>query len=417
MATSATGSGAGDETPSEQASRWQKLWARCAAPSGVIGLLGLLLLFAAFGVTTVHAFLGRVATPCTIGTPDWASAPAKDADRFRIVRVDPDEWQFSKRVCVVVENVVSAAQLQKLRQAVTDAETAVTKSPIPERAAARAEYVSAQSALTSFTKGFEYRLYVNGQPSTLTAHAAAKAEAQPLSFTVKPDDDAASVSGTFWRDILAQPSNQGRVPIEIGLAPAEAAAPADSTSKIATKDGKDRPITFLLYEPLVMGLALAGIACVTIGLVGLSYQTPLLRAGDTNMTAYSLSRVQIAFWLILSTAGFVYVWMVTGQYLNVFPPALFVLIGISGATAGAAQLVDTKKTAPLSENFLHDIAGDWKGGQVQLPRLQIIAWTIILGLIFCWNVVANLKLVSFDTNLLLLAGVANGVYLTMKTQE
>src|SRR4051812_17695471 len=120
MATSATQTEADGQTPAKQASRWQAFWALFATRSGVIGLLGVVLLFAAFGVTTVHAFLGRVATPCTVGTPDWASAPAKDADRFRIVRVDPDEWQFSKRVCVVVENVVSAAQLQKLRQAVMD---------------------------------------------------------------------------------------------------------------------------------------------------------------------------------------------------------------------------------------------------------------------------------------------------------
>src|SRR3569623_1978008 len=163
-----------------------------------------------------------------------------------------------------------------------------------------------------------------------------------------------------------------------------------------------------------MWTALVGMACVRIGLAALAHRTPLLREGRTNLTAYSLSRVQMAFWLVLTTTGFLYVWLVTGEFMNVFPAALFVLIGISGATARAAQLMEgAAVTAPPSRGFLHDIAGDWIGGQPQLHRMQIIAWTVILGLIFCWNIVAKLQLPSFDTNLLILAGVANGVYITL----
>jgi len=54
---------------------------------------------------------------------------------------------------------------------------------------------------------------------------------------------------------------------------------------------------------------------------------------------------------------------------------------------------------------------------VQLQRIQIIAWTVILALIFFWNVLSKLTLTSFDANLLVLTGIANGVYVSLKPQE
>ncbi|QYE33004.1 hypothetical protein KZX46_02370 (plasmid) [Polymorphobacter sp. PAMC 29334] len=415
MATN--GNGVGNLLPTS-ASFGHTLMTMLAGPSGKIGLIGILLLLAACLVTGVNGYFGRESLHCDLPSSTTVAATPSKQDRFQIIGVDPVQWQFSKRICVIVQNVVADSQLQKLRKAVVDSEAAISLAPFAQRAALRSDYVSAQSALTEFTKGFEYKLFVEGHPSTLTAHAVAQQAPQALSFTVKPDEDATSAAATFWRDILAQPTHEGRVPITIGLAPIDAAAPAASTATTLGTDGREHPITFLLYEPVVMWLALAGIVFVLIGLCGLSYETALLRDGVSNKNAYSLALVQMAFWLMLSTAGYIYVWLVTGEYLNVFPAALFVLIGISGATAGAAAVVDASKgSVAASRNFWNDIAGNWQGGQVQLHRLQIIAWTVILGLIFCWNVVANLRLVSFDTNLLLLAGVANGVYLTMKTQE
>jgi hypothetical protein len=399
---------------------------RLIGPGGAIGLIGLGLLLAAIVYTCYLVVETRPVGGCVIRPQrDWAPPPKGDEDKFRIVDVAPVAFQFRKQVCVVVENAVPRAEFAKLSDDVKTAERAVAQVPkgAPPSPDAVAKLEQARSALAAFQKGAVYKLYINGQPSTLTAHVEATPEPQALAFTVQPEEDASSANASYWRNVLAGPSHGGRVPIEIGLAPESALAPTTTSSKITYVDPSaktmiEKDIVFLLYTPIVMWMALAGMACVLIGLGGLAHRTPLLREGKSNLTAYSLSRVQMAFWLVLTTTGFLYVWLVTGEYMNVFPAALFVLIGISGVTAGAAQLMDgPSDTAPVSRGFLHDIAGDWVNGQPQLHRIQIIAWTVILGLIFCWNIIAKLQLTSFDTNLLILAGVANGVYITMKPRE
>jgi hypothetical protein len=62
-----------------------------------------------------------------------------------------------------------------------------------------------------------------------------------------------------------------------------------------------------------------------------------------------------------------------------------------------------------------DILCDSQGAKLQ--RIQMVIWTCILGIIFTWNVVWNFVFVDFDTNLLLLMGIASSTYLGFKTQE
>jgi hypothetical protein len=47
----------------------------------------------------------------------------------------------------------------------------------------------------------------------------------------------------------------------------------------------------------------------------------------------------------------------------------------------------------------------------------VVAWTLILAAIFVWNAVWNFVFVDFDTNLLLLMGIANAMYLGFKPKE
>jgi hypothetical protein len=315
-----------------------------------------------------------------------------------------DEWQFRQRLCVTVEKLVRPDEQKKLEDRADEAAAKLSKAEADQALAAANAAAQASAALYQ-----QYVLFVNNTSIELSAPARLAAAPQTLDFgMMTPNEDAASKSAIFWRDILARPSSGGLVAIQIGLAPKGALFPAIT-----------KTINFRVYHPLVRWIALLGMGLIVISLCGLSYNTSLLRDGDTNDTAYSLARVQIAFWAVLSAAGFVYVWMVTGQYTHVFSSGLLVLIGLSGLAAGGSALVDTAKSAeaPKSRNLLHDISGAFQDGQPQLHRLQVIAWTLILGVIFCWNVVGELRLVDFDPNLLLLMGVANGVYLTLKTQE
>jgi len=96
--------------------------------------------------------------------------------------------------------------------------------------------------------------------------------------------------------------------------------------------------------------------------------------------------------------------------------SVLVLLGINGATGLAAiKLNDSKDATSGTQSFFLDLMNDGDGPKLQ--RIQVVVWTVILGMIFIWNVVANFNFVSFDTNLLLLMGIANTMYVGFKHTE
>ncbi|MGR9257468.1 hypothetical protein [Rhizobium leguminosarum] len=131
---------------------------------------------------------------------------------------------------------------------------------------------------------------------------------------------------------------------------------------------------------------------------------------------YSLARTQMAFWLFLTLAGFIFLWLSMGLYLGLITSGILVLLGIN-ATTGlfSIRMNDEKDKQSTSRSFLSDIISDGEGPT--LHRIQVVAWTLVLGMIFVWNVFWNFNFVNFDTNLLLLIGVAQSMYLGFKWQE
>ena len=116
------------------------------------------------------------------------------------------------------------------------------------------------------------------------------------------------------------------------------------------------------------------------------------------------------------TAGFIFLWLTLGLYLHVITASILVLLGINGVTGLAAVTMDGEN-APKTESksFLTDIISDPTGPK--LHRIQVVIWTCLLAVIFAWNVVWNFVFVEFDTNLLLLMGIANSMYLGFKHSE
>jgi hypothetical protein len=142
---------------------------------------------------------------------------------------------------------------------------------------------------------------------------------------------------------------------------------------------------------------------------------------------YSLGRTQMALWLVLSVAGFIFLWLTLGFYLHVITTAVLVLLGINGATGLAAIAIDKPAAPPaaggqavavqpaVSLGFIEDLICDAEGAKLQ--RLQMVIWTCVLAVIFIWNVIGNFVFADFDTNLLLLMGIASSTYLGFKMQE
>ena len=191
---------------------------------------------------------------------------------------------------------------------------------------------------------------------------------------------------------------------------------------------------------------------------------------------YSLARAQMAWWFVLILLGYVFVWLITGDR-DTIPASLLGLMGISAVTAVAAVAMDpgtgsravslrasidadiaaideslariaadvtadasspdlikilekTRNQQQRARNALvaraasltavvpsrgwwRDLVTDDRGG-VALDRVQILVWTVVLGLIFLWSVLLELTMPEFSGTLLALMGISSGTYIGFK---
>jgi hypothetical protein len=199
-------------------------------------------------------------------------------------------------------------------------------------------------------------------------------------------------------------------------------------------------------------------------------------AGATS--SYSLSRVQMAYWFALSIVAYVLIWGITGDRDTVTNDIL-ALIGISAGTfLGAVSIDSSKKSqaqttlpaattklvqaqnvataavaaanaAPANPDavananlatqavaiqqdavyrlgcqaavpqhkgsFWTDILCDADG--ISFHRFQIVAWSLVLGVIFINVIFTTLSMPTFGNTLLGLMGISSGTYLGFKFPE
>ncbi len=141
---------------------------------------------------------------------------------------------------------------------------------------------------------------------------------------------------------------------------------------------------------------------------------------------YSLSRVQIGWWTVIILGSFLHLYIYTGEF-NDLTTTTMTLLGLSGATLLGASIIDSNTSQLTSDNtlqpkpfesrgFLIDILSDGKG-DVNVQRFQFLVWTLALTFIFIRGVVRDLSMPEFGTNLLLLMGISNSIYLLLKIPE
>lgn len=170
---------------------------------------------------------------------------------------------------------------------------------------------------------------------------------------------------------------------------------------------------------------------------------------------------QMAFWGLLVAVSFLGVWAATGTMERI-PPQALVLLGISAATGLGAVVINASKSSslesdlaqklaavkpppagatqqqqdavgeeiknlkmqldaarkpppPVSHGFWRDICDDGNG--MSFHRLQVVLWTLILGVIFVRSVTQVMTMPEFSDTLLLLMGISSGTYLGFKFPE
>lgn len=278
----------------------------------------------------------------------------------------------------------------------------------------------------------------------------------------------------------AQPAGPARASTAAGTtaaAPSGAprATPAGEPQDAVPASSKRHEIPL---SDVTLALFWLGVAVLAAVLAWLGRAKGLLRDGGPN-SPWSLGRSQMAWWFLVVVASFVFIWLVTGDY-KILTPSVLALIGISSGTALSGAVIDDGKqsqvdqrqvlqaeqnqlqqtnqhlasaaappaggagaaalaNAPvLQSNFARldtiagklaqlptrqtprnsfwlDILSDENG--ISFHRLQIVAWTVVLTVIFIYQVHAQHEMPDFDAQLLGLMGISSGTYIGFKFPE
>lgn len=151
--------------------------------------------------------------------------------------------------------------------------------------------------------------------------------------------------------------------------------------------------------------------------------TSMLRDGADDAGqpgTYSLARVQMAFWTVLILGGYAFLLGVCGS-VDSLNASILSLMGIGAGTALGAAAVEAQHdghaeaATAKSQGFWRDIFHGGTSGA--LHRIQLIAWTGIVGLVFLRSVIAELEFPDLDATLLALMGISSGTYLGFKIPE
>jgi hypothetical protein len=177
-----------------------------------------------------------------------------------------------------------------------------------------------------------------------------------------------------------------------------------------------------IYFKYVTNLSFYLIILMVLGTIAifatLVKKTDLIRITDKK-SRYSLGLAQLLFWVFLIAIAFIYIWITTTEMYPITGSVL-VLLTISLSTSGGARLVDKARDPnrifePSDGHFFKDIISDDTGYSVH--RVQMVIWTVILGIIFIHEVVVEQQMPQFDSNLLLLMGISSTGYVGLKSIE
>lgn len=237
-------------------------------------------------------------------------------------------------------------------------------------------------------------------------------------------DQSHDINASGWGTLLGSPPVGGVRVVDVGLS----ANGIGLTTPLGA-DGRVRPLTVALriFPPALLLVAVVAAALLLSGVLYLAAQTDLLRdareVAPKQRKPFSLAKCQMAFWFFLVTGLFLFIAVVTWGYNGVVTSQSLLLLGISSATALGATQIDQahasgqkdQPVGPPHVSLLNDLLTDDTG--YAFHRIQVLVWTLILGAISVISAYRALTLPNFDTQLLLMMGISNGLYLGFKYPE
>ena len=280
----------------------------------------------------------------------------------------------------------------------------------------------------------------------------------PISYTYSLEDTTTTLIFRMKRDSLAYWEMLYRRPITsiYQSNPAQVSL-VTIEGKIITSP-KSIFVKATSMAQIILG---CGLILITLGLfLYYSHKTEFLRVTLPKMDKlppiqtipFSLSRSQLAWWTLIVSVSFCYIWIYTGD-LTAMTSSTLLLLAISGGTSFFATLLNKKEitninTTPAndpavdavgagvadptdkpltsenkpatfypSKGFWKDILKDEKENGISVPRFQFVLFTIIISGYFVYYVYQHLSMPEIDPNLLTLMGISSIGYAGFKTTE
>jgi hypothetical protein len=140
----------------------------------------------------------------------------------------------------------------------------------------------------------------------------------------------------------------------------------------------------------------------------------------------SMGRLQMSIWFFIIIASFVFLWCATGSIAGVSSTS-FILMGISGGTTAVSCFISSKQewdarvrsaASPNRSrlaNWVIDLLSDEHGPTIH--RFQMLAWTLVLGVVFVHDVITDYAMPVFSNEVMGLMGISSGVYVGFKMKE
>jgi hypothetical protein len=283
-------------------------------------------------------------------------------------------------------------------------------------------------------------LYVNGQATGNKYAGLTGPENNALIFFLRH----VGATNDFWNVLLGRPDFDLRtLRISVGI---------EDQAPLKVKDDKTLALTVL--PPLACAFWLAIFLALCVGFFKIARQSTILRdqlldpdsAGQLG--AYSLSKMQGAWWFFFILASYLLIGIVTGDFSNSINSTALILLGIGAGTVLGSAAIDASKVdqrkadlkaakdqraalaasttdAALdakidalngkSVNFIQDILSDGNG--VNFHRFQLAVWTLVLSIVFVTQVYIELDMPTFNQTLMGLLGLSAGTYLGLKIPE
>jgi hypothetical protein len=145
-----------------------------------------------------------------------------------------------------------------------------------------------------------------------------------------------------------------------------------------------------------------------------------LQFAITPIGTYSVSLTQILLWTYITVFGIVYVYFLTGTFLEI-TSQLLMLLGIGGGTALAAKINAMTRSEDIPEKYMELVETTQRrpelrnliciGDKLNVFKFQILVFTLLTGYMVLREILQTRAFPLIPENLIALMGVSSAVYL------